>query len=34
MAFALRRQSRNLVPEILGADFSHAMLKRATRKIN
>jgi demethylmenaquinone methyltransferase / 2-methoxy-6-polyprenyl-1,4-benzoquinol methylase len=32
MAFALRRQSRNLSTEILGADFSHAMLKRARAK--
>jgi demethylmenaquinone methyltransferase / 2-methoxy-6-polyprenyl-1,4-benzoquinol methylase len=32
MAFALRRQSRNRSSGILGADFSHAMLKRARAK--
>ncbi len=32
MAFALRRHSRNPSAEILGADFSHAMLKRARGK--
>ena len=32
MTFALRRQSRKPSAEILGADFSHAMLKRARAK--
>jgi len=32
MAFALRRRARRSAPQILGADFSHAMLQRATAK--
>jgi demethylmenaquinone methyltransferase / 2-methoxy-6-polyprenyl-1,4-benzoquinol methylase len=32
MAFALRRQAGKSSPTILGADFSHAMLQRASRK--
>lgn len=32
MAFALRREAGNCSPQILGADFSHAMLQRATAK--
>src|ERR1700686_833954 len=32
MAFALRRQAGKSSPRILGADFSHAMLQRATAK--
>lgn len=32
MAFALRRQAGKSSPKILGADFSHAMLQRATHK--
>jgi len=32
MTFALRRQAENSAPQILGADFSHAMLQRATAK--
>jgi demethylmenaquinone methyltransferase / 2-methoxy-6-polyprenyl-1,4-benzoquinol methylase len=32
MAFALRRQAGKSSPKILGADFSHAMLRRATQK--
>jgi demethylmenaquinone methyltransferase / 2-methoxy-6-polyprenyl-1,4-benzoquinol methylase len=32
MTFALRRQAGNPGPQILGADFSHAMLQRATAK--
>ncbi|HKH99269.1 MAG TPA: bifunctional demethylmenaquinone methyltransferase/2-methoxy-6-polyprenyl-1,4-benzoquinol methylase UbiE [Candidatus Sulfotelmatobacter sp.] len=32
MAFALRRQAGKSRPQILGADFSHAMLQRATAK--
>jgi demethylmenaquinone methyltransferase / 2-methoxy-6-polyprenyl-1,4-benzoquinol methylase len=32
MAFALRRQSGQASPKILGADFSHAMLQRARAK--
>jgi demethylmenaquinone methyltransferase/2-methoxy-6-polyprenyl-1,4-benzoquinol methylase len=32
MTFALRRQAGNASPQILGADFSHAMLQRATEK--
>jgi demethylmenaquinone methyltransferase/2-methoxy-6-polyprenyl-1,4-benzoquinol methylase len=32
MAFALRRQAGKSSAEILGADFSHAMLQRASRK--
>jgi demethylmenaquinone methyltransferase/2-methoxy-6-polyprenyl-1,4-benzoquinol methylase len=32
MTFALRRQSGRSSPQILGADFSHAMLQRATAK--
>jgi demethylmenaquinone methyltransferase/2-methoxy-6-polyprenyl-1,4-benzoquinol methylase len=32
MTFALRRQAGNSSPEILGADFSHAMLQRAMAK--
>lgn len=32
MTFSLRRQGENASPQILGADFSHAMLQRATAK--
>ncbi len=32
MTFALRRQAGNSAPQIMGADFSHAMLQRATAK--
>ena len=32
MTFALRRQAGMASPQILGADFSHAMLQRATAK--
>jgi demethylmenaquinone methyltransferase / 2-methoxy-6-polyprenyl-1,4-benzoquinol methylase len=32
MAFALRRRAGKSSPKILGADFSHAMLQRATHK--
>ncbi len=32
MTFALRRQAGKASPRILGADFSHAMLQRATAK--
>lgn len=32
MTFALRRQTGKCSPQILGADFSHAMLQRATAK--
>jgi demethylmenaquinone methyltransferase/2-methoxy-6-polyprenyl-1,4-benzoquinol methylase len=32
MAFALQRQAGNSSPQILGADFSHAMLQRAAEK--
>jgi demethylmenaquinone methyltransferase/2-methoxy-6-polyprenyl-1,4-benzoquinol methylase len=32
MTFALRRQAGKASPQILGADFSHAMLQRATAK--
>ena len=32
MTFALRRQAGKSWPQILGADFSHAMLQRATAK--
>ena len=32
MAFALRRQAGKSSPRILGADFSHAMLQRASSK--
>ncbi len=32
MTFALRRQTGKVSPRILGADFSHAMLQRATAK--
>jgi demethylmenaquinone methyltransferase / 2-methoxy-6-polyprenyl-1,4-benzoquinol methylase len=32
MTFALRRQAGNASPQILGADFSHAMLERAASK--
>jgi demethylmenaquinone methyltransferase/2-methoxy-6-polyprenyl-1,4-benzoquinol methylase len=32
MTFALRRQAGKSCPQILGADFSHAMLQRATAK--
>jgi demethylmenaquinone methyltransferase/2-methoxy-6-polyprenyl-1,4-benzoquinol methylase len=32
MTFALRRQAGKATPQILGADFSHAMLQRATAK--
>lgn len=32
MAFALRRQAGKQAPQILGADFSHAMLQRARAK--
>jgi demethylmenaquinone methyltransferase / 2-methoxy-6-polyprenyl-1,4-benzoquinol methylase len=34
MTFALRRRVRGLDAEILGADFSHAMLRRAAQKAN
>jgi len=32
MAFALRRRTRSATAQILGADFSHAMLQRAAEK--
>ncbi len=32
MTFALRRQAGKSSPQVLGADFSHAMLQRATAK--
>ena len=32
MTFALRREAGKSAPEILGADFSHAMLQRASAK--
>ncbi len=32
MTFALRRQAGKTAPEIFGADFSHAMLQRASTK--
>jgi demethylmenaquinone methyltransferase/2-methoxy-6-polyprenyl-1,4-benzoquinol methylase len=32
MAFALRKQAGNCRPQVLGADFSHAMLQRARSK--
>jgi demethylmenaquinone methyltransferase/2-methoxy-6-polyprenyl-1,4-benzoquinol methylase len=32
MAFALRKQARKQSPQIVGADFSHAMLQRALSK--
>ena len=32
MTLALRRQAGKSSPEILGADFSHAMLQRASQK--
>ncbi|HTS36031.1 MAG TPA: bifunctional demethylmenaquinone methyltransferase/2-methoxy-6-polyprenyl-1,4-benzoquinol methylase UbiE [Candidatus Solibacter sp.] len=32
MTFALRRQARQGAPQIVGADFSHAMLQRAVGK--
>ena len=32
MTFALRRQAGKSAPQIVGADFSHAMLQRATAK--
>ena len=32
MTFALRRQAGNCSPQVLGADFSHAMLQRARSK--
>jgi demethylmenaquinone methyltransferase/2-methoxy-6-polyprenyl-1,4-benzoquinol methylase len=32
MTFALCKQARNYSPEVLGADFSHAMLQRARLK--
>jgi demethylmenaquinone methyltransferase / 2-methoxy-6-polyprenyl-1,4-benzoquinol methylase len=32
MTFALRKQAGNSTPQILGADFSHAMLQRASSK--
>jgi demethylmenaquinone methyltransferase / 2-methoxy-6-polyprenyl-1,4-benzoquinol methylase len=32
MTFALRKQAGNSTPQILGADFSHAMLRRARSK--
>lgn len=32
MAFALRRQAGKNSPQVVGADFSHAMLERATAK--
>jgi demethylmenaquinone methyltransferase/2-methoxy-6-polyprenyl-1,4-benzoquinol methylase len=33
MTFALRKQARNSSPQVLGADFSHAMLQRARTKM-
>ena len=32
MTFALRKQAGNHAPQVLGADFSHAMLQRAREK--
>lgn len=32
MTFALQRRARNASPQIVGADFSHAMLQRAAEK--
>jgi demethylmenaquinone methyltransferase/2-methoxy-6-polyprenyl-1,4-benzoquinol methylase len=32
MAFALRRRAGSATPQIMGADFSHAMLQRAAAK--
>src|SRR5260370_2217913 len=32
MTFALRRRAASAPPQILGADFSHAMLQRASEK--
>lgn len=32
MTFALRRRAKNFSPQIMGADFSHAMLDRASKK--
>ena len=32
MTFALRKQAGNNSPQVLGADFSHAMLQRADQK--
>src|SRR5437588_7220432 len=32
MTFALRRRATSASPQILGADFSHAMLQRASEK--
>jgi demethylmenaquinone methyltransferase/2-methoxy-6-polyprenyl-1,4-benzoquinol methylase len=32
MTFALRKQAGNSTPQVLGADFSHAMLQRARQK--
>src|SRR5271155_1839948 len=32
MTFALRRRAGSATPQILGADFSHAMLQRAAAK--
>src|SRR5208282_3191462 len=32
MTFALRRQAGKSSPQVVGADFSHAMLQRATAK--
>jgi demethylmenaquinone methyltransferase/2-methoxy-6-polyprenyl-1,4-benzoquinol methylase len=32
MTFALRRRARSASPQIVGADFSHAMLQRAVEK--
>ena len=32
MAFALRREAAKSAPQIVGADFSHAMLRRAAQK--
>ncbi|MGH9668990.1 MAG: ubiquinone/menaquinone biosynthesis methyltransferase [Terriglobales bacterium] len=34
LAMALRRETRGNLPRILGADFSHPMLTRATRKFS
>lgn len=34
MAFALRRQAGKNSPQVVGADFSHAMLERATAKLD
>ena len=34
LALALRRESRDNLPPILGADFSHPMLQRAAQKFS